>query len=101
MPRQVLVTVVVLCVVAALLGLRAGWRYATITETEVIDAAAADYLAHAAAEGHEVSVTDCAARPGQGKVWVIVLCVPQSDTDARRTEYYISRWGRMEKFLGG
>lgn len=50
-----------LCAVAALLGLRAGWRYASISETEVIDAAASDYLAHEMALGRDVSVTDCAA----------------------------------------
>ena len=101
MPRTVFLVTLALCAVGAAMGLRLGWRYATLTETEVIDAAVTDYMAHEASLGHEASGKDCAARPGEGKLWVIVLCVSHSDPKAVRTEYYISRWGRMEKYRGG
>ena len=101
MPRSVLIVTLALCAVAALIGLRAGWRYANLTETEVIEAAVANYLTHETSLGHSPSETDCSARPGDGKTWIVVLCLPLADSATRRTEYAITRFGRMEKLRGG
>ncbi len=100
MPRPVLLATIALCAVVGALGLRIGWLYATFTETDAIDAAAADYVAHEAALGREVSPTDCSARPGVG-VWLAVVCLPLSNPDATRTEYFVSRTGQMDVFRGG
>ncbi len=101
MPRTVLITMLALCAVSAALGLRAGWQYANLTETDVIEAAIANYVAHETGLGHAPAETDCSARPGEGDVWIVVLCMPLSDAATRRTEYFISRFGRMEKVRGG
>lgn len=101
MPRPVLITTLALCAIGAVLGLRAGWHYANLTETDVIEAAVADYLSYETKLGNQPADTDCSARPGNGKVWIVVLCMPLADEATRRTEYFISRYGRMERFRGG
>ena len=101
MPRRVVITLVVLCLIGGGLGLWAGWRVATLTETDVIEAAVADYLAAETALGHQAAETDCSATPGADDVWIVVLCLPLNDPDARRTEYYVSRFGSMSVFRGG
>lgn len=92
---------IVLCAIAAALGLRAGWHIANLTETDVITAAVADYITHETALGQTPADTDCSATPGDGRVWIVVTCVPLADPATVRTEYHISRFGQMEKLRGG
>lgn len=95
-------TTLALCVVAAALGIRAGWRVANLTESEVIEAAVANYIAHETQAGRRPSDTDCSATPGGSDgIWIVVLCLPLSDSETQRTEYFITRTGRMRAFRGG
>lgn len=74
----------------AVWGFRLGWIAATITETDVIEAWTAHYLAH---EGPGALVTDCTAQPGtDDRVWILVSCVPQSGA---RVDYPVDRLGRL------
>ena len=96
MPRRVLGTMLVLCLIAAGLGLRAGWRHATMTETEAIEAAAADYVAFEAARGHAAEPTECSARPARA-AWLIVTCQPAHLAPGEVFEYHVARTGRMDR----
>lgn len=92
MPRPVLATTLVLCLLAAALGLKAGLSRAAFGEAQAIAAAAADYVAFEAAEGRPVAVTDCVGRPG-AEVWLVVVC----GAEGRVFRYYVERSGRMER----
>lgn len=92
MPRPVLLTTILLCLFAAALGLKAGLSRTVFGETEVISAAAADYVAFEAARGRAVRETDCVGRPGE-TVWIVVVC----GAGERAIRYYIDRGGRMER----
>ncbi|MEM6891963.1 MAG: hypothetical protein AAF636_28190 [Pseudomonadota bacterium] len=68
---------------------RLGWIAATISETDVIQAAASQYLVSA---GPLARATDCAARPGQvPNVWIVVTCKGA----AGQFDYAINRLGRF------
>ncbi|MEO0943985.1 MAG: hypothetical protein AAFY06_03965 [Pseudomonadota bacterium] len=101
MTRIVWIVTLSLCAVAAVFGLRAGWYVANLTETDVITAAVADYIDRETSQGNAPAETDCSARPGSNRVWIVVLCMPQADPETTRTEYHVSRYGQMEVFRGG
>lgn len=79
-------------VFVALLGVwafRQGWIAATISETDVIEAWTAHYMARepGARQG------DCSAKPGHGTdVWILVTCV---NSDGRRFFFPTDRLGRL------
>ncbi len=73
--------------VALLLGLGAGWRFATLTESDVIEAAAARYVAE-----HGGRPTDCVGQGGVPPAWVTVLCQKDGRTLAI---YQADRFGRL------
>ena len=77
----------------AIYGLRLGWIAANLTETDVIKARAAEYVA--AHEG--AKETDCVAFPGsQGGIWIIVRCGGTSDGPSKVYEYHVNRFGGTE-----
>lgn len=82
MPRSVLLTTLVLVAVAAGIGFWAGLRWQPLDETQVISRVAAHYVAETGGE-----VTDCLARPGQGDVWLRIICGAQ--------EYRVNRRGKL------
>ena len=67
--RPVILSVGVLALVAGLVGYLLGQRQATLTETDVINAYAARYVAETGGQP-----TDCAAIPGPGDVWLVIRC---------------------------
>ena len=74
----------ILAALAAALGLPAGWHVATLTETDIIDAAAARYV-----RDHGGAPAECVARPGTPPVWIEVLC----GTPRLRAIYQADRFG--------
>jgi len=68
MPRSALITLSALLLVAAALGLAVGLRLAGLDEGKLIDRVGRDWVA----AGGEVE--DCVARPGTGRVWIVVTC---------------------------
>jgi hypothetical protein len=77
-----------LTLAGALYAFRLGWIAATITETDVINAYALEYLQTA---GPDARATDCVARPGaQRGVWLVVSC-----GEAPRYDYPVDRFGRL------
>ena len=81
--RPVLLTTAALAALAAVLGLRVG--QGELTETDVIGAAAARYVAETGG-----AAADCAAVPGEGAIWLVVTC---AGTD-RRHVYRFDHAGR-------
>lgn len=74
----------------AYLGLRQGRAVVNLTETEAIAAFARHY-------GSEVPggrPADCVARPGSGRVWIVVECAPTPFDAARHRRYLVGRDGR-------
>lgn len=67
-PRRVVRLTGWLCLCAAAVGLWLGARPG-ITETQVIEAGAALYVAETGG-----SRTDCVGVPGEGAVWIVVRC---------------------------
>ncbi|NNF73342.1 MAG: hypothetical protein HKN02_14260 [Rhodobacteraceae bacterium] len=65
--RPVVLSAGVLALLAAVLGVMMGTRQAALSETEVINAYAARYVAETGGVP-----TDCAAVPGRGEVWLII-----------------------------
>ena len=79
-----------LVAVLAVWGFRMGWIRATITETDVIEAYAARYIAVA---GASARVTDCSAQPGKAPaVWIIVSC---ERPETKRMDFPVDRMGRL------
>ena len=69
--RHVLIVTAVLCLVAAILGLRLGAEKAAITESDLIDAAVARWMS----ETGERDVSSCIGRaPDDSDVWLEVRC---------------------------
>jgi hypothetical protein len=89
MPRWFwFVPVALLTLAGALYAFRLGWIAATITETDVINTYAREYLRTA---GPEARATDCVARPAaQRGVWLVVSC-----GEAPRYDYAVDRFGRL------
>lgn len=71
----------------ALIGLRWGWIAATITETDVINRYAAQYV-----ETQGGALSDCVAYPGLGDVWLVVRCARGQDAVYA---YHVNRLGRL------
>lgn len=69
MTRSVVLVAGGLCLVALVAGLRLGAGQAGLSETQVINAYAARYVAET-----NGALTDCAAVPGQGSVWMVIRC---------------------------
>lgn len=80
---------VVLTFVAGLFVFREGWIRANLSETDVINHFAAQYVAQT---GGNAQMTDCMAEPGQQTgVWIVVQC--QSDSGA--AQFLVDRFGRL------
>jgi hypothetical protein len=78
----------------ALYGFRLGWIAANLTETDVIEARAVDYVTSA---GPEAKPSDCQAWPGKHLgIWVIVRCGGASDAASKVYEYHVNRFGGVE-----
>lgn len=76
-----------LSTLAAGFGLLWGWTSLPPTETAVIEAMAARYVAQTGG-----MATDCAARPGpDGQAWITVFC----DGEMGRFAYPVDRQGRL------
>ena len=80
-----------LTLAAAIYVFRLGVIAATITETDVINRYAQEYLRDA---GAGASLTDCHARPGTAEPgsWIVVVC---AGPDGRRS-YHVNRFGGLE-----
>ncbi len=85
-PRRVLVVIGALVTVAAGLGFAAG-RNAEVTETQVINAGAALYVAETGR-----ARTECLGLPGSGAVWIEVRC---GDGEAVNTYLFDERGRRL------
>ena len=85
MPRQVVRATMVLCFGAAAFGLWLGGRN-LVSETDVIEAGAALYMAETGG-----AATECVGVPGTGLVWIAVRC--GSEPNARVYRY--SRQGTL------
>ncbi|WP_439140740.1 hypothetical protein [Planktotalea sp.] len=91
MPRWLLWTpIAALTVATAFFGLRAGWHVSALTESDVINRAAANYLSGDAMR----QATDCEAKPSEvDDVWLIVICRASTG----ETEIYqANRYGRVQ-----
>ena len=80
---------------AGLVGLRLGFFAQTVTETDVINTYAADYVERTAPQGR---LTDCFARPATGVAgaWLIISCrAPQGGWDGY--DYIANRLGGLEQ----
>ena len=84
--RRVIIVTGALCLVAAVLGLAAGQR-GMPSETQVIEAGAAIYVSETSG-----LATDCVGLPGEGDVWISVIC---GDGEDRRTYLFDRRGGRI------
>ena len=72
--------------VGALLAFREGWIYATITETDVINAMATRYVSEDG--GPDAAFSDCVGLAGQvDGAWITVRCGD--------TFYHVNRRGRL------
>ena len=82
-----------LSLAAAALGLSFGMRASPLTETHVIEAFAADYMAETGG-----AATDCAAAPDpRPNVWLVVRC----GTGAGARVYPVDARGRLVEGEGG
>ena len=88
MPRQVLIVTCILCLIAGGLGLWLGYRNASLSESDVIEAAAARW----SSETGQSDLTSCVAYAGtHGDVWLEVTCGMEED---KRT-YAFDRRGAL------
>ena len=81
-----MLTVVVLCAVAAAVGFWLGQSPRAVSETDAINGAAARYVADTGGDP-----SDCVAIPGEGAVWIIVNCGSASSV----AQYYLDRSGQL------
>jgi hypothetical protein len=84
----------VLIVGAGLLGLRLGYVALNVSETDVINAYAAQYVERSAPNGR---LTDCHAVPGDGfpGIWIVVSCrAPGGAWEG--VDFYANRLGGLE-----
>lgn len=95
MPRWLLWTPVMAFTVAmAVLGLRAGWHVSALTESDVINRAAQDYVEG----GQGRQMIDCVAMPAsQRKIWLIVTCTA---TNGSIETYHATRFGKVRLGTG-
>ncbi|MEM6385705.1 MAG: hypothetical protein AAF718_05660 [Pseudomonadota bacterium] len=92
MPRQVLIVTAILCLVAGGLGLWLGYRNATLSESDVITAAAARWSSETGIR----DLTSCVAIAGTGEVWLEVTC----GMEETKRRYAFDRKGRLLKQAG-
>ncbi|WP_370401805.1 hypothetical protein [Sulfitobacter sp. JB4-11] len=80
-----------LTLVGAIYVFRLGFIAATITETDVINRYAADYVAET---GSGAALADCHARPGRGEpgIWIVVVCAGPEGVRS----YHVNRFGGLE-----
>lgn len=87
MPRQVLLTVSGLVMMAAAGGLYLGRQQAALSETEVINAIADHYVAETGG-----AHSDCVARPAEDVgAWLVISC----GTASSISQYWVDRTGRL------
>jgi hypothetical protein len=85
---------IALTCVAAAFAFRLGWTAANLTETDVIEAQAEQYLISA---GPDALPTDCIAFPGQQRgIWIIVRCEMERNAPSTVYEYHVNRFGGVE-----
>ena len=73
----------------ALIGLRSGWMAARMTETDVINHYAADYVANGPAGA---ALSDCVAVPGAvAPIWIVIRC----GQGEMMRQYPVDRQGRL------
>ena len=91
MPRWLLwMPIAALTVATAVFGLRAGWHVSALTESDVINRAAEDYLSGDVTR----QATDCAAQPSDARgVWLVVICKPLV---GEPEIYQASRFGKVQ-----
>ncbi|MGP6085543.1 hypothetical protein [Antarctobacter jejuensis] len=80
---------------------RLGWIAANLTETDVIEAYAQQYLKDRARDGTAEGArrSDCVAYPGEDAgIWLHVLCGPPGDP-SRQYEYEVDRLGQFVRGL--
>ncbi|WP_126623182.1 hypothetical protein [Oceaniglobus ichthyenteri] len=92
LPKSVLWMIVGLSLCAGVLGFSLGRDIAALSETEAIAAYATIY-----AQDTGGDISDCAAIPGNGAVWLIVRC----GTGAAFRSYRVARDGGLVKGGGG
>lgn len=86
----VIALLALLALLAAALYQRASLK---ITETQIIETYASQYLALA---GSGAKLTDCRARPGQNSATrMVVICGPDRFDAARHYEFHVGPLGRL------
>lgn len=81
----------------AYLGLRQGRAVANLTEADVLAA----YAHHYGSEVPGGRPADCVARPGSGRVWIVIECAPTPFDAALHRRYLVGRDGRAIARLEG
>ena len=69
MPRALVLSLAILCLPAAGIGFWMGLKWQPLDETQVISRVAQAHLAE-----HGGRAENCLAVPGQGDVWLSVIC---------------------------
>lgn len=87
MPRQVLIVTAFLCLLAGGLGLWLGLKDASLTESDVIAAAAARW----SSETGERDLSTCVAYAGAGAIWLEVTC----GMEESKRRYAFDRLGNL------
>ena len=85
---------------AAYAGITFGLGASRVSETDVINRYATQYLEDRAeaGTGQGATLSDCVAYPGAPEdrgVWLVVSCGPTPYDSARHYEYYVNRFGRL------
>ncbi|WP_141102033.1 hypothetical protein [Oceanicola sp. 22II-s10i] len=92
----------VLILVSAFFGLRAGWHWASRDEGAAIETVARDYVEMEQARGHAAAMTDCAGHPGASDdIWITVICDPPALGPGKLYRYDIDhrgRWWRLNPY---
>ena len=81
---------VLMTLYGAYLAFRQGQAVADLTETEAIAAFARHYTSGVPGG----RATDCVARPGSGRVWLVIDCAPTPFDSERHRRYLVGRDGR-------
>jgi len=76
-----------------------GWRMSQMpTESDLINLAATDYMRAEESRGNTPLKTDCQGRPGaDANIKVIVVCQPAHLPNGKVYQYYMDKWGRMDR----
>ncbi len=92
MPRQVLIVTAILCLLAGGLGLWLGLKDASLTESDVIAAAAARWSSETGIR----DLSSCVAVAGAGEVWLEVTC----GMEESKRRYAFDRRGKLIESAG-